>query len=549
MIRWKVQCIQRTVAIPRTLILLLGCWWISNPSGAQAPATTLSGSGNKSYAGISDATAGMGVPAVPKRELRGVWVASVANIDFPQKPGTDTAALKREWMQMLDLFERAGLNAVIVQIRPASDALYPSRLAPWSKYLTGKQGMPPQGGWDPLAFMISTAHDRNFEFHAWLNPYRVTNDSDTASLAPDHVFYTHRDWILKYGTKYYLNPSLPQVRSHLIEVVEEIIKLYHVDAIHMDDYFYPYRIAGEEFPDAADFARYGKGFTNVDDWRRHNVDTLIAMLHDRIQALRPGLEFGISPFSVWRNQDKDPQGSPTRAGQTNYDDLYADIRKWLQMGWIDYVVPQLYFHIGFEPVDYEKTLKWWYDNAFGAKLYVGMAAYRVGSDRTPQWREPDQIPRQLRLNRSLENVHGHVFFSAKQLFQNPLGLTDSLANAYFSSPALFPLRKGPDFAPLKPPKLQSVRKANGGMQLTWKSRDTGNLPRHWVVYRFSDGEAPNIERPGSILEILRVQNQNGKVTFMDTKGLKGTKYQYLLTGMDQNYSESRPSNVLKSKRF
>ena len=545
MVKCKIQYLQGKAARLWVFVLFLLCGWATNPSSAQAP--VLTDPENKSYTAIT--AAGATVSTAPKRELRGVWVASVANIDYPLKPTPDTAALKREWIQMLDLFERAGLNAVFVQIRPASDALYPSRLAPWSKYLTGQQGRAPEGGWDPLAFMISTSHDRNFEFHAWLNPYRATNDLDTASLDRGHVFNTRRDWILKYGTKYYLNPSLPEVRSHLVEVVEEIIENYPVDAIHMDDYFYPYRIAGEEFPDAADFARYGKGFSSVDDWRRHNVDTLIEMLHDRIQVLRPGLEFGISPFSVWRNQDKDPGGSPTRAGQTNYDDLYADIRKWLQKGWIDYVVPQLYFHIGFDLVDYEKTLKWWYDNAFGAKLYVGMAAYRVGSDRAPQWREPDQIPRQLRLNRSLENVHGHVFFSAKQLFQNPLGLTDSLANAFFPTPALFPLRKGPIPAPIDPPEIKSVRATQSGIKITWKGGDPGNLPGHWVLYRFPADKAPNVESPGSILEILPVRNSSGKMTFWDTKGQKGSKYQYLLTGLDRNYAESAPSNVSKSKRF
>jgi uncharacterized lipoprotein YddW (UPF0748 family) len=489
------------------------------------------------------------VQAGPKRELRGVWVASVANIDYPVRPTTDTASLKREWTALLDNFERAGLNAVIVQVRPAADALYPSALAPWSKYLTGQQGNAPLGGWDPLGFMIETAHRRNFEFHAWLNPYRATNDLDTAGLSPDHLFNTHRDWILKYGSKFYLNPSLPEVRAHLVEVVEELIKRYPLDAIHMDDYFYPYRITGEDFPDAADFARLGAGFANVDDWRRHNVDTLIETLHTRIKNLRPTVEFGISPFSVWRNQDKDPEGSPTRAGQTNYDDLFADIRKWLRKGWIDYVAPQLYFHIGFELVDYEKTLKWWYDNANGAKLYIGMAAYRVGSDRYPEWLEPDQIPRQLRINRSMDKVHGHIFFSAKQLLKNPLGLTDSLSNAYFAAPALLPLRKGHSLEPLRPPVLKTVHKTKVGMELVWKNTIPAASPGYWVVYRFPEGVGPDIARPGSILHIIPASRPHGKVTFLDVHGEKGKRYHYLLTSLDKYYTESSPSNIVKSKRF
>lgn len=487
-------------------------------------------------------------PLPPKRELRGVWVATVANIDYPVKPGTNSEALKREWLQLLDTFEQAGLNAVVVQIRPAADALYPSDLVPWSAYLTGKQGLAPDNGWDPLAFMIETSHARNFEFHAWLNPYRATNDPDTTKLAPNHVFNTHRDWILRYGNKYYLNPALPEVWEHLMTVVEDITRRYDVDAIHMDDYFYPYKIAGEVFPDSADYVRFGAGFSSIDDWRRHNVDTLIYMLDQRIKAVKSHVEFGISPFSVWRNQDKDPEGSPTRAGQTNYDDLYADIRKWLREGWIDYVVPQLYFHIGFELVDYEKTLKWWYDNAYGAKLYIGMASYRVGSDRAPQWSEPDQIPRQLRLNRSLKDVHGHIFFSAKHVGKNPLGLTDSLRHDLFKAPALLPMRKGAVSGPLVPPVLTQLRKSKTGMELIWDKPAGSADPGHLVVYRFPAGLTPDTGHPGAIIKVLRA-GQVRQNSFLDNTGLKGVKYQYLVTALDGNYAESAPSNVLVSKRF
>ena len=484
----------------------------------------------------------------PKREMRGVWVASVANIDFPLKPTTDTAQLKKEWLTLLDGFAQHGLNAVYVQIRPAADALYATPLAPWSVYLSGKQGQALQGGWDPLPFLIETAHARNMEFHAWLNPYRASNEPDTTRFSPQHVFHTHRDWILYYGKKYYLNPALPKVWQHLCGVVKDIVARYNVDAIHMDDYFYPYKVAGEVFPDSADFLRYGQGFAHVDDWRRHNVDTLIQMLRDTIKQTKPHVEFGISPFSVWRNQSKDPEGSPTRAGQTNYDDLYADIRKWLKEGWIDYVAPQLYFPIGFDLVDYEKTLNWWHDNAYGKKLYIGMAAYRIGSDRSPDWQQPDQMPRQLRINHAYPKVDGVVYFSAKQLLKNPLGFGDSLRTGFYRDPALWPLRSGAAANPLPAPVLKKARRSGQGIHLNWEWPQNPAGLSHVVVYRFPKGMEADTETPGAIHRILPAAEilENG---FLDQSGLSGQKYRYRLSALNRDYVESPPSNILNSKRF
>ncbi|MBP9076135.1 MAG: family 10 glycosylhydrolase [Haliscomenobacter sp.] len=488
-------------------------------------------------------------PPPPKREFRGVWVASVANIDYPKKPTADTSMLKQEWLSLLDTFEMQGLNAIVMQIRPAADAFYSSGLAPWSLYLTGKQGLAPQGNWDLLPFLIETAHARNFEFHAWLNPYRATNDLDTARLAPNHVFNTRRDWILRYGPKYYLNPALPEVWDHLIQVVNEIVARYDVDAIHMDDYFYPYKIAGEVFPDSADYARLGGEFGSVDDWRRHNVDTLIWMIQQNIKSIKPWVEFGISPFGVWRNQSVDPSGSPTRSGQTNYDDLYADIRKWLKEGWIDYVVPQIYFHIGFDLVDYEKTLQWWHSNSYGKKLYIGMAPYRIGTDRAAQWKEPDQMPRQMRINRRYPGVHGQVFFNARQLNRNPLGFADSLRYDFFRSPALLPERAGAANGDLLPaPLLAKAKRTRLGNRLEWTWPRNPSGLGHIVVYRFPVGIQPNTNMPGAIIKILPADQARGNA-FLDAKGWKGQKYQYRVSSLDKNYRESLPSNVVESKRF
>jgi uncharacterized lipoprotein YddW (UPF0748 family) len=488
--------------------------------------------------------------SLPKREMRAAWVATVANIDYPVQPSTDTAALKREWLQLLDRLGAYGLNAVFVQVRPTADALYPTQLAPWSKYLTGAQGVAPQGNFDLLNFMIQTAKQRNMEFHAWLNPYRATNDLDTVNLAPNHVFKARRNWILRYGPKFYLNPALPEVWNHLAAVVDELVTRYPIDAIHMDDYFYPYRIAGEAFPDSLDYLRFGKRFVNINDWRRHNVDTMIQILSQRIHATRPGTEFGISPFGVWRNIDKDPEGSNTRAGQTNYDDLYADVRKWLRLGWIDYVTPQIYFHIGFDLVDYDTLLRWWQKNTYGKKLYVGMGTYRIGSPKPPQWSEPNQSPRQMRLNRTIPEAQGEVFFSAKSLLNNPLGFSDSLQQNFYRRPAIWPLKSNMKVAsPLPAPKLLRPKRKTEGIELRWQwDQKTANAiaPTHYVVYRFLEKNAINTSDGSGIYRIIPAE-QAANDHYVDMATVKNQRYYYVLSALDAQHQEGATSKPKRSK--
>ena len=287
----------------------------------------------------------------PPSEFRGVWIATVDNIDWPLPKQYDVEEQKKEFIRQLDMHQRNGMNAVVVQVRPATDAFYPSQYEPWSQWLTGKQGRPPAPYYDPLQFMIEETHKRGFEFHAWLNPYRANFSIGKASIAPNHITRLHPEWFLSYGGKQYFDPGNKEGQQWVTTVVRDIVKRYDVDAIHMDDYFYPYRIAGKEFPDYKTFQQYGAGL-DKDDWRRSNTDSIIVALSRVIKEEKPWVKFGISPFGVWRNQDKDPLGSPTQAGQTNYDDLYADILLWTKNGWIDYVVPQLYWEMGHPKVAY-----------------------------------------------------------------------------------------------------------------------------------------------------------------------------------------------------
>jgi uncharacterized lipoprotein YddW (UPF0748 family) len=279
-----------------------------------------------------------------KYEFRGVWVATVGNIDFPSSKFLSSDAQKEEFIHLLDMHKRNGMNAVVVQIRPAADAFYPSQYEPWSEFLTGKQGTPPNPYFDPLKFMITETHKRGMEFHAWMNPYRAVFNIYKSSVSPNHITNLHPEWFITYGHTKYFDPGNKEAQKFVVNVVRDVVKRYDIDAIHFDDYFYPYHIPGKEFMDTASFRKYGNGMS-LDDWRRGNVDSIIRHLSIAIKEENKYCKFGISPFGVWRNNDDDPEGSDTRSSVTNYDDLYADILLWLKNKWIDYVTPQLYWEI------------------------------------------------------------------------------------------------------------------------------------------------------------------------------------------------------------
>jgi uncharacterized lipoprotein YddW (UPF0748 family) len=371
----------------------------------------------------------------PNYEFRGVWVASVENIDWPSKKNLSVTDQKAEFIRLLDMHQQNGMNAVVVQVRPAGDALYPSQYEPWSEYLTGKQGLPPNPYYDPLEFMVTETHKRGMEFHAWLNPYRAVFNIFKSSVAPSHLTKIHPEWFVVYGDKKYFNPGLPAVREHTVRVVTDLVARYDLDAIHMDDYFYPYRITGKEFPDQKTFELYGNGLTK-DNWRRSNCDSIIVQLQRAIRTTNPRVKFGISPFGVWRNKSQDPMGSDTKAGQTNYDDLYADILLWLEKGWIDYVTPQLYWEKGHKLADYDVLLKWWNDHGYGKHIYIGMGIYRAGSNEA--WKNKNEIPNQIKDLRAFSTTQGSLYFNSKVFEKNPNGWNDSLRNNYYYYPALVP---------------------------------------------------------------------------------------------------------------
>ncbi|MBO4519255.1 MAG: family 10 glycosylhydrolase [Paludibacteraceae bacterium] len=376
--------------------------------------------------------------------FRGAWIATVANIDWPSEEAVgNTEAQQAEMTFLLDSLESLGINAIIFQVRPTADALYYSELEPVSHWLTGKQGswtndqLPitnNQSPWDPLEWTIDEAHKRNMEVHVWLNPYRVNlARTDTSELAPNHIMRRHPEWFWEYNKQWYFNPGLDETRDWICTIVQDIVERYDIQAIHMDDYFYPYPAGGKPLPDTLTFKENPRGYDNIADWRRNNVDMAIQDISSTIRECRPDVQFGISPFGVWRNASVDSTGSATQAGITNYDDLYANIRLWIQAGWIDYVLPQLYWEIGKRVADYEVLAHWWANEVKGTKckLYIGMAPYRLeNAKKNTAWGTGNEIGRQMELNRTIPEITGECFYSTRPLLRNPRGVCDTISTYY-----------------------------------------------------------------------------------------------------------------------
>jgi uncharacterized lipoprotein YddW (UPF0748 family) len=350
-------------------------------------------------------------------EFRGVWLTTINNIDWPSRPGLSVEQQKKELIDLIDRVERFNLNAIFFQVRAAADAFYASDTEPWSYFLTGKQGKPTTPLFDPLAFAIEHCHERGIEIHAWFNPFRVRNigyyELDKNSFAAKNPQFIH-----DFDNKKFFDPGFPQVREYIVKVILEVVRKYKIDGVILDDYFYPYPVRGKYFPDSKTFAKYGKSFypRRIKDWRRNNIDLFISELHDNIKNIKPSLRFGISPFGVWRNQSDDPNGSPGIRGTTSYDDLYADVYKWLSKDWVDYIVPQLYWEQGNRFADFSVLAKWWNDHTFGKPLYLGQALYK-STEVKNGWTNPKEISDQIGILRKYNNVKGFAFYSASHLFK------------------------------------------------------------------------------------------------------------------------------------
>ena len=361
--------------------------------------------------------------------MRGVWVSSVANIDYPSQQGLSADQLKSEADTILNNIAAMGLNTVFLQVRPSADALYQSALFPWSRYVSGTAGQAPDGDFDVLAYWVEGAHSRGLQLHAWLNPYRITRDGkeELDSLPETSPAKQHPEWVVEYEGNYYFNPGLPAVQQLVVDGAAEIVRNYDVDGIHLDDYFYP----GTDFNDAAAYARYGEDFDDIGDWRRDNVNTLIASLDETVHAINPELSFGVSPAGIWDNKADNPKGSDTN-GRSSYREIYCDSVEWVKRGTVDYICPQLYWSIGYEIADFEVLVDWWQDivSTSDVALYIGIGAYRAAeAEPGDVWYGTAELERQLDMLDNSIDIQGEVFFSYASLMEAQ-GCSDFLTAHY-----------------------------------------------------------------------------------------------------------------------
>ena len=465
----------------------------------------------------------------PKREFRGAWIQAV-NGQF-QNIGRDR--MQAMLSSQLDDLQKDGINAIFFQVRVEGDALYQSSIEPWSRYLTGQQGTPPNPYWDPLQWMIEQCHARQMELHAWINPFRAKTKGTTA-LATSHEYSRHPDRFLDYDGLFLFDPGRPENRNFICQVVLDILKRYDVDGIHMDDYFYPYPVAGVAIPDDATYNTYGGGM-NRGDWRRQNVNKFMQQMSQEIRQVKPWVKFGVSPFGIYRNQRNDPKGSATN-GLQNYDDLYADVLEWVRQGWVDYNIPQIYWEIGNNLADYETLIRWWSANAGERPLYIGQDVNRTVKYTDPNNPNQHQMQRKYQLQRSLPGIYGSCQWYAAAVCENPGGYQDILRQVYHSTPALQPLMPWIDRkAPGKPRKTAIIWTEDGPV-LFWtnpKGKDEMDKAQQYVVYRFGPREKVNLNDASHILCIT-------KDTMLPLSYQGGdTKYTYVVTALDRLQNESK----------
>jgi uncharacterized lipoprotein YddW (UPF0748 family) len=472
-----------------------------------------------------------------KREFRAAWIATVSNIDWPSKQGLPAVQQQTEFTQRLDQLKQMGCNAVFVQVRPACDAFYASRIEPWSRFLTGRQGQPPFPYYDPLIFMINETHKRNMEFHAWFNPFRALTDSKKNPNPSSHVTRTHPDWLISYGGKSYIDPGIPDAREYVIRVIMDVVNRYDVDGIHLDDYFYPYRIAGLEFGDSKSFARYKGEFYNKDDWRRHNVNLFVSTLYATINQEKSHVKFGISPFGVWRNASKDPEGSATRGGQTCYDDLYSDVVLWMQKGWVDYLLPQLYWEHYHRAAPFDVLLPWWEAHSYGRHMYYGLGVYRIAESRSSVWAGSHELLWQMRDIRKAAATPGIVFYSTSSFDKITSAVTDSVRK-YNASIAFPPEMKWKDNQLPPAPVLAKAIPSSQGTLLQWTEARGKKAVTRFAVYRFVNNEPINLAKGDRIIALTA-----GK-EFLDAHSNKYKQCKYVVTALDRLWNESPASNVL-----
>ena len=470
--------------------------------------------------------------AQQKREFRGAWIQCVNG----QFQGMTTQKMQETLTFQLNELQKMGVNAIIFQVRPECDALYQSSLEPWSRFLTGQQGKAPNPYWDPLQWMIEQCHARSMELHAWINPYRAKTKGTTA-LATTHVVIRHPERCFDYDGLKILNPGIPENRDYICQVARDIVTRYDVDGIHMDDYFYPYPVAGQSIPDDVQYQQHSNGIKDRGDWRRYNVNLFIKQFYETVHQAKPWVKVGISPFGIYRNKKNNAIGSNTN-GLQNYDDLYADVLLWINNGWLDYCVPQIYWEIGHKSADYDTLIRWWNQYAGQRPLYIGEDIERTVKAADPQNPSQNQQPTKQRLHQQMPHVKGTVLWYAKAAVDNTGNYATMLRQNYWRLPALQPAMPFIDGkAPKKPRKVKPVWTSDGYI-LFWtapRGKKWDDVATKYIVYRFAPGEKINTDDPTKMVAITTQ-------TFMKLPYADGKqKYTYVITALDRLQNESKPA--------
>lgn len=473
-----------------------------------------------------------GYSQTSKREFRGAWIQCVNG----QFQGMSKDKMQSTLKYQLDELQKDGVNAIIFQVRPECDALYVSDIEPWSRFLTGRQGTNP--GWDPLQWMIDESHKRGMELHAWINPYRAKT-KNTFEMANNHIAIKHPDYVFAYDGQLILNPGMPECRDYICNVVRDIVSRYDVDGLHIDDYFYPYPVKGQKIPDADIYNKNNNGISNINDWRRDNVNVFVKQLGETIHEVKPWVKFGVSPFGIYRNKKNDAQLGSETNGLQNYDDLYADVLMWVNNGWIDYCVPQLYWEIGHKAADYKTLIKWWNKYASNRLLFIGEDIERTVKNADPDNPKINQMSAKRRLHSEMPNVQGTVLWYAKAAVDNVGNYGMALRNGYWKYPALQPLM--PFIDGKSPKKVRSVKamEIDGKKILFWtapKGKGWQNEAVKYVVYRFDASEKADISKSSNIVAITTD-------TFYEIADNEGGVY--AVTALDRMSNESKP----KKKRI
>jgi uncharacterized lipoprotein YddW (UPF0748 family) len=424
----------------------------------------------------------LSTPPPALREFRGVWVASVENIDWPSQPGLSTQEQKDELLGILDRAVALRLNAVILQVRPAADALYASPYEPWSEYLTGRMGRAPSPWYDPLEFAVTEAHRRGLELHAWFNPYRARHPSSKSPPSPNHISVTNPELVKRYGSMLWMDPGEPAVRERTIQVVLDVVQRYDIDGVHIDDYFYPYKEKDRrgrtiEFPDGSSWRKYVRsgGGLSRDDWRRANVDSLIHQVYLRIKATKPWVKFGISPFGVWR-----PGNPPQIGGFDSFAELYGDSRKWLLNGWADYFTPQLDWPTFREDLRYPVLLQWWVEqNAKGRHIWPGNYLDKVTG--TPTGWPAEELLNQIALTRAQRGATGNVYFSMRSFMFGRDNLPEKLVAGPYANKALVPASTWLDSIPPLSPVVRVGRDTASGATLMTLEPQGAEATWVWLI--------------------------------------------------------------------